>query len=85
MTFVSDTWEGQQMFMFTSEDFSGEVGECDEGELRWVPIPEIFSLPLWEGDKIFLRLLFEASSAFLLKLTYRGNELVSAELDGRSL
>ena len=85
VTFVSDTWEGEQMFLFTSEDFEGDIGSCDEGELRWTPLEDIGSLRLWEGDKIFLRLLAEGRSGILLKLSYRGDDLVSAVLDDTEL
>ena len=43
------------------------------------------SLPIWEGDRIFLRLLFEDRPFFSLKLRYRGDALVEAVLDGEEL
>ena len=45
----------------------------------------ILSLPLWEGDKIFLRLLVEDRPFFSLKLRYHGDDLVEAVLDGELL
>ena len=57
---------------------------CDEGELEWVDIDKIESLNIWEGDKIFLRLLRERESFLSLKLVYDGHDrLVSAALDGK--
>ena len=82
VTFVSDTWEGEQMFLFTSRDFAGEIGRCDEGELKWTPWEEVLSLHLWEGDRIFLRLLKEDRDGILLKLSYRGDDLAGWELTG---
>lgn len=82
VTFVSDCWEGEQMFLFTSDDFSGETGECDEGELRWIADEEMDALPTWEGDRIFLRLLQQGETGFLLKLIYEGDTLKSAFLNG---
>lgn len=56
VSFLSDIYEAEQMFLFTSEDFSGVLHECDEGELAWVEKEKVPGLPLWEGDRVFLRL-----------------------------
>ena len=58
----------------------GELTACDEGELRWVEKDEVLSLPLWEGDREFLRLLREDAPFFSLKLVYQGDKLVSSKL-----
>ena len=83
VTFVSDEWGTEYMHLFTSASFTGELRECSEGVLAWKKRGEILSLPLWEGDKIFLRLLVEEHPFFSLKLRYRGDELVEVVLDGR--
>ena len=70
------------MHLFHSEDFSGEVRECDEGNLEWIEKAKLLSLPIWEGDKIFLRLMDEKPPFFSLKLRYEGESLVEAVLDG---
>ena len=57
----------------------------DEGKLKWIPKDEIWNLRLWEGDKIFLKLLNEDVPFFSLKLSYKGDELVETVLDGRPL
>ncbi len=86
VTFLSDEWEGEYMYLFTADDWTGEmVRDCDEGVLEWVPRDKVCSLPIWEGDQIFLRLLEEDRPAFLLTLEYRGDTLVRAALDGRAL
>lgn len=85
VTFVSDEWGTEYMHLFTSENFAGELRECAEGVLVWKKRSEILSLPLWEGDKIFLRLLEEGHPFFSLKLRYHGDELVEAVLDGKPL
>ncbi len=82
ITFVSDMWESEQMHLFTSRAFVGDMTVCDEGELCWVKKEDIPALPLWEGDKIFLSLLETSRSFFSLKLSYRGDDLVGAVLDG---
>ena len=82
VTFVSDRWESEQMHLFTSRAFVGEMTECDEGELCWVEKEKVSSLPLWEGDKLFFALLETRKGFFSLKLSYRGETLISAVLDG---
>ncbi|MBR3996217.1 MAG: 8-oxo-dGTP diphosphatase [Clostridia bacterium] len=86
VTFVSDVWETEYMHLFTCDDFFGipiDSRDCDEGNLEWVEISKISSLPLWEGDKIFLDLLKRDTGFFSLKLQYKGDNLVYACLDGR--
>ena len=85
ITFVSDCYPTEQMHLFTTNKFSGEIRSCNEGELLWVPKKEINQLPLWEGDRIFLRLLDEDIPFFSLKLIYRKDDLLSAVLNGQAL
>ena len=85
VTFVSDKWETEYMHIFYADKFEGTVKECDEGELCWVNKKDIFSLPIWEGDKIFLRLLDEKTPFFSLKLEYMGERLANAVLNGEEL
>ena len=80
ITFLSDRWEGEHMHLFTADAFTGTLLlDCPEGELVWVPKEEVLSLPIWEGDRLFFRLLFEDAGFFTMKLTYRGDELVGHE------
>ena len=85
VTFVSDEWGTEYMHLFHSADFEGSVKDCDEGVLEWVDKRALYDLPIWEGDKIFLRLLDEDRPFFSLKLRYRGDRLMEAVLDGKSL
>lgn len=85
VTFVSDRWEGELMYLFTADGFTGTLRDCDEGVLRWIPKKQVLELPHWEGDAIFLRLLQEDAPFFSLKLEYRGEALVHAALNGRPL
>ena len=73
------------MFLYTDDDFTGKMSPCDEGTLEWVPNKELSRLNLWEGDKIFLKLLAEDAPFFSLKLSYEGDDLVFAALDGKEL
>ncbi|MBR2186117.1 MAG: NUDIX domain-containing protein [Lachnospiraceae bacterium] len=83
VTFVSDESPTDHMCLFTSEDFTGEEKDCDEGELKWVDRSAVYDLDLWTGDRIFLRLIEDKNSPFFtLKLTYSGNTLKSAVLNG---
>ena len=85
VTFISDVWDDEMMFLYTSDDFSGELIPCDEGELCWVEEERLDSLPMWEGDKIFFGLIKDDHEFFSLKLTYKGESLVSAMLDGKDI
>lgn len=78
--FYSDVWENERMFLYTSDDFSGNEKECDEGILKWIPKKAIMSLNLWEGDRIFLKYLQEDLSFFHLELHYEGDHLMSWKL-----
>lgn len=85
VTFVSDKWETEYMHIFYSDSFSGKIKDCDEGVLEWVKKERLFSLPVWEGDKIFLRLLEENVPFFSLNLEYKGDTLLKAVLNGKIL
>lgn len=85
VTFVSDDDEAEYMCLYTSDDFEGNLIECDEGKLEWVPFEKIESLELWEGDKIFLRLLHTDAPFFSLKLVYKNGNLVQKFLDGKEI
>ena len=85
VTFVTEDGYTEHMHLFTCDKFAGEVGECSEGELEWVDIDKINSLPIWEGDKIFFRLLKENRPFFSLKLYYCGDRLSGAWVDGRKI
>lgn len=86
VTFVLDKYGTEYMHIFTAHRFTGELTDCDEGELAWIGKEQLFSLPIWEGDKIFLRLLAEDAPFFSLKLCYDENDvLTGAVLNGREL
>jgi 8-oxo-dGTP diphosphatase len=81
VTFLSDEWEGEYMHLYTATEYTGEMIECNEGNLEWVPKAEIEKLHIWEGDKIFFRLLDENLPFFSLKLRYKGDELVETAVN----
>lgn len=84
VTFILDGGT-EYMHLFTADQWTGELRECDEGELEWIKKREALSLPIWEGDKIFLRLLDSDAPFFSLKLQYEGDTLVLAQLNGKRL
>lgn len=86
VTFLSNEWESAEyMCLYTADKFEGEMITCNEGTLEWIEKCRVYDLPIWEGDKIFFRLLEERQEFFSLKLRYEGNILVEAVLDGVDL
>lgn len=85
VTFLQEGGEGEYMYLFTADDFTGELIECDEGDLQWVSLDFLDALPTWEGDRIFLNLLWQDTPFFLLTLRYQGDRLVEAVLDGKKI
>ena len=81
VTFVYGEDIVEYMHLFTAEGFEGEMIDCDEGELVWIPIEDVCNLPIWEGDKEFFKLLNETKDFFSLKLVYNLNdELVEVKV-----
>ena len=80
VTFTSKQYETDYMYLFTSDDFSGEIIECNEGNLEWIDKEELIKLNIWEGDKIFLNKIKENCPFFTLKLEYDGDKLVNYNL-----
>ena len=81
VTFISDEWPDEYMCLYTADRYTGDIGNCDEGELVWVEKEKIMDLNIWEGDKIFLKLLMENQPFFSLKLEYKGDKLVNTFLN----
>lgn len=82
ITFVSNKWPTEYMHLFTCTDFFGEIKECDEGVLEWVDKQKIYNLPLWQGDKIFLKLIENPDTPFFsLRLEYNDDTLIGAILN----
>ena len=82
ITFLSDRWNTEYMCLYTADGYTGELKACDEGDLEWIRKEDLLKLKLWEGDRIFLRLLDERETFFSLKLAYEGDRLIEAVLDG---
>lgn len=79
VTFVSDVWENELMFLFTATDFTGTVTDsCTEGQLEWIDKDKVLSLPMWEGDHYFLEELLAGKEGITMKLAYEGEKLLYA-------
>lgn len=85
VTFVCDDYPIEFMCLYTADGFEGELRECDEGRLEWVDKDQLMNLELWEGDKIFFRLLYEDAPFFSLKVVYEKGILREAVLDGEDI
>lgn len=85
VTFVSNEAPTEYMFLYTVDAWQGRETDCDEGELAWIDKDALLDLTLWEGDRIFLRLLREHHPFFSLKLVYEGERLTYAALDGKEI
>ena len=87
VTFISDTWPNEYMHLFTASEWQGNIDmDCNEGDLAWIAKDKLMDLRLWEGDRIFLRLLLDESTPFFsLKLIYVQDEMTTAILNGNLL
>ena len=85
VTFISEGWTTEYMCLYTADGYEGEIIPCNEGVLEWIRKEDLLKLNLWEGDKIFLKLLQENAPFFSLKLAYKGDVLTEAVLDGKKL
>ena len=67
LIFVNEEFS-EIMYLFTIDKFKGEVKECDEGELHWIDIDDIFKVPHWEGDEIFIKKMLSTDEYFEMTL-----------------
>lgn len=83
ITFIIEGGVCEHMFLFKCKDFTGELTDCDEGVLEWIPKDKLYELNLWEGDVIFLKMIENECEFFTLKLTYdKDGNLIEAILNG---
>ena len=85
VTFTSNLWGTEYMHLFTADNYTGKLKECDEGVLEWIDKGKLYELTLWEGDRIFLKLIESECPFFSLKLCYTDDNLTSAVLDGKRI
>lgn len=85
--FRADSYEDEDMYLYSSSDFEPEDEEarriycetgsyeppaCSEGRLEWVPISEVLKLPMWEGDRAFIRKMLQGQTEIAMTLSYTG-------------
>lgn len=75
LTFINDDYN-EIMHLFTSDDFSGELIECNEGDLEWIKKEDILSLNIWEGDKDFMCEMLKDESYFEMDLIYSNDKFI---------
>jgi len=66
-------------FVFTTNQFEGELIDSPEGYLAWIDDPELLALNLWEGDRIFLPWL-DLPGIFSAKFVYLDGRLVAHDV-----
>lgn len=72
--------EDEGMFLFTSDDFSGEmIQDCHEGNLKWIDDTKIKELPMWEGDRYFFE-WFDKKNKILAKFSYENDKLIEKDI-----
>lgn len=81
LTFIYEDMEAEYIYLFTATEYTGELTECDEGNLEWVDKARVDGLPIWEGDRIFFELLNDEEVRFFsVKLKYIGDKLVEYDV-----
>lgn len=80
VTYVSTTWEEEYIYVFTSNDFTGELIECNEGDLQWIDKNKVTELNTWEGDKIFVEKIKNDNTFFTVKFEYDVEKLIKYSL-----
>ena len=75
VTFLSDIYEMEYMFLFFFIGYTGQLKECSEGDLAWVRKSDIPDLYIWEGDKLFLERMQQSDNFFSMMVRYEGDDL----------
>jgi len=61
-------------FIYSAKEYEGEIIDSREGELYWIDDDKVLNLNLWEGDKIFLKWIYE-DKFFSAKFIYVDGKL----------
>lgn len=70
-------WE---VHLFRAKGYSGTLKECNEGDLVWVDKDKLLGLNLWDGDRIFLKYLFQ-DRFFFGKFKYDNGKVVDYNIN----
>jgi 8-oxo-dGTP diphosphatase len=74
-----DGKEDWYVFLFTADEYEGELIDSNEGRLDWIPNEKLTDINLWEGDKYFIPWLFE-EKFFSAKFIYENGNYISHEV-----
>ena len=72
--------EDWYVFLFTSDEFSGNLIDSSEGNLEWISNDKLTTLNLWEGDKYFIPWLFE-DKFFSAKFIYKNGQYINHQVN----
>jgi 8-oxo-dGTP diphosphatase len=64
------------VFVYIAKDFDGDLIYSKEGVLEWIDIKDILKIPLWEGDKVFLKYIFKDKGFFYGTFYYKNKKLI---------
>ena len=78
LLFVNNNFE-EVMYLYLVDEVSGEIIDCDEGELKWIKEEDLMKLNMWEGDYKFLPLLINTDKFIRLELRYSDDKLVEVK------
>ena len=78
LLFVNNDFQ-EIMYLYLVDEVSGDLIECDEGELAWIKEDDLMSLNMWEGDYKFLPLLINTDKFIRLELRYSDDQLVEVK------
>ncbi len=86
IAFLSDAFPPEIMHLYHARGFEGSLlPDCNEGTLAWVDKRKALTLPMWEGDRLFLSKMEEGGPFFHMILRYEGDALVESKVGGREL
>ena len=73
----------ENMYVYYSDDYTGELRECDEGSLHWLSFEDFIERPHWEGDVFFLQKAIDGQEFPNMELFYDNKGLKSfRRIDG---
>jgi 8-oxo-dGTP diphosphatase len=62
------------VFVFTANEFTGELIDSLEGKLEWIHDEQVLDLSLWKSDHIFMPWI-RGGKFFSAKFEYEGDEM----------
>ena len=77
ITFPNFKWDGEDevMYLYSANGYTGEIIECNEGNLEWIDNEKVDELNMWPGDRIYLKWMRE-KGFFVAKIEYNLDETI---------